>query len=396
MKKVAVISNLKLRGSYGIVGNQEIGNFTSLQLVGAGANYLQQSGLAPLQLGNTILSWENTTSTDLGFDIGLYKNRLTFTFDAYDKKTEDLLLGQPLVASSGFTSIQANIGSLRNQGLEFGLTGVIFDKKDFSWTSSINLAFNRNKILAISGNPFASGFASWVAPGGKLGDFRGYRVAGIFQNAAEIAAAPIQTVTASPLTSTAPGDVRFKDLNGDGRITSDDQEIIGNGTPTYFGGFTNNFTYKNFDLSTFFQFIGGNKIYNNTRAFSEGMNSIFGQTTAVLNRWTTTNPSTTMPRAVYQDPNINRRTSDRFLEDGSFIRMKNISLGYTFTPKVLSKLKVSNLKLYLAAQNLFTITKYSGLDPEVSTFSDTNTAPGTDFLTFPQSKTYTFGLNLTF
>ncbi|TKB97792.1 SusC/RagA family TonB-linked outer membrane protein [Pedobacter cryophilus] len=396
LKNVNEISNLKLRGSYGIVGNQEIGNFTSLQLVGGGANYLQQSGLAPSQLGNTILSWENTASIDLGFDLGMFKNRLTFTFDAYQKKTEDLLLGQPLVGSSGFLSIQSNIGKLENKGLEFGLTGVILDKKDFSWTSNVNLSFNKNEVLAISGNPFASGFASWVAPGGSLGDFRGYRTDGIFQSAAEIAAAPIHTVTASALTSTAPGDQRFKDLNGDGRITADDQEIIGNGMPTYFGGFTNNFRYKNFDLSAFVQFSGGNQIYNNTRGFSEGMNSIFGQTTAVLNRWTPTNPSTTMPRAVYQDPNNNRRTSDRFLEDGDFLRMKNISLSYTFSPQFLTKLKVSNLKLYVAGQNLFTITDYSGLDPEVSTFSDTNTAPGTDFLTFPQSKTYTFGLNLTF
>ncbi|WP_291399440.1 TonB-dependent receptor [Daejeonella sp.] len=396
LKNVSSISNLKLRGSYGIVGNQEIGNFTSLQLVGGGANYLQQSGLSPSQLGNTILSWENTSSIDLGLDLGMFKNRLTFTFDAYQKKTEDLLLGQPLVGSSGFLTIQSNIGKLENKGLEFGLTGVIFDKKDFSWTSNLNLSFNKNKVLEISGNPFAAGFASWVAPGGSLGDFRGYRTDGIFQNAAEIAAAPIHTKTASALTSTAPGDQRFKDLNGDGRITADDQEIIGNGMPTYFGGFTNNFRYKNFDLSAFVQFSGGNQIYNNTRAFSEGMNSIFGQTTAVLERWTPTNPSTTMPRAVYADPNNNRRTSDRFLESGDFLRMKNISLSYTFSPKVLSKLKVSNFKLYVAGQNLFTITKYSGLDPEVSTFSDTNTAPGTDFLTFPQAKTYTFGLNLTF
>jgi TonB-linked SusC/RagA family outer membrane protein len=396
LKNVSAVSNLKLRGSYGVVGNQEIGNFTSLQLVGGGANYLQQSGLAPSQLGNTQLSWENTTATDLGFDLGLFKNRLIFTFDAYDKKTNDLLLGQPLVGSSGFLSIQANIGKVNNQGLEFGLTGVIFDKKDFSWSSNLNLSFNRNEVIAISGNPFAAGFASWVAPGGRLGDFRGYRTDGIFQTQAEIDAAPIHTKTANPLTSTSPGDQRFKDLNGDGRITGDDQEILGNGTPTYFGGFTNNFRYKNFDLSTFVQFVGGNKVFNFTRAFSEGMNSIFGQTTAVLNRWTPTNTNTNVPRAVYTDPNNNRRTSDRFLENGDFLRMKNISLGYTFSPKILTKLKVSNLKLYVAGQNLFTITGYSGLDPEVSTFSDTNSAPGTDFLTFPQAKTYTFGLNLTF
>ncbi len=396
IKNLEVISDLKLRGSYGIVGNQEIGNFTSLQLVGGGANYLQQSGLAPTQLGNPRLSWENTEAIDLGLDLGLFNNRLIFTFDAYDRKTSDLLLNKPLVGSSGFLGIQSNIGDIQNRGLEFGLTGVVFDNKDFSWSSNFNISFNKNEVLAISGNPFAQGFASWVEVGQPLGSFRGYRTNGIFQNAAEIAAAPVHTVTSNPLTTTAPGDVRFKDLNGSGTITGDDQEIIGSGLPTFYGGFTNNLKYKNLDLSIFLQYSGGNQIYNNTRAFAEGMNSIFGQFASVLNRWTPTNPSTTIPRAVYLDPNNNRRTSDRWLEDGDYLRFKNVSLGYTFSPQILSKMRVSNLKLYVAAQNLFTLTDYSGFDPEVSTFSDTNTSPGTDFLTFPQAKTFTFGINLTF
>jgi len=396
IKNIKSISDLKLRGSYGIVGNQEIGNFTSLQLVGGGANYLQQSGLAPTQLGNPLLSWENTEALDLGLDLGMFNNRLTFTFDAYQRKTSDLLLNKPLVGSSGFLGIQSNIGDIQNRGLEFGLTGVIFDKPNFKWNSNFNISFNKNEVLAISGNPFAAGFASWVEVGQPLGAFRGYRTDGIFQNQAEINAAPIQTVSSNARARTAPGDIKFKDLNGDGRITGDDQEIIGGGLPTYYGGFTNNFTYKNFDLSAFLQFSGGNQIYNNNRAFAEGMNSVFGQFETVLSRWTPTNTNTTMPRAIWGDPNNNRRTSDRFLEDGDYIRMKNISLGYTFSPKIATKLRVSNLKFYVAAQNLFTITDYSGFDPEVSAFSDTNTAPGTDFLTFPQAKTFTAGLNLTF
>ncbi len=396
LKKLDVISDLKLRGSFGIVGNQEIGNFTSLQLVAGGANYLQQAGLAFSQLGNSNLSWENTQALDVGLDLGLFKNRLTFTFDAYERKTSDLLLNKPLVGSSGVLGIQSNIGDIKNRGLEFGLIGYIFDSKTFSWSSNLNISFNKNEVTAISGNPFAQGFASWVEVGQPLGAFRGYRTDGIFQDAAQIASAPVHTVTSNPLTSTAPGDVRFKDLNGDNRITGDDQEIIGSGLPTYFGGFTNNLRYKNLDLSVFIQFSGGNQIYNNTRAFAEGMNSIFGQFATTLNRWTPTNTNTTIPRAVYLDPNNNRRTSDRWLEDGDYLRFKNVSLGYTFSPKLLSKMRISNLKLYAAAQNLFTITNYSGFDPEVSTFSDTNTSPGTDFLTYPQAKTYTFGINFTF
>lgn len=396
LKNVNSISDLKIRASYGIVGNQEIGNFTSLALVGGGANYLQNPGLIPTQLGNVNLTWENTANLDLGLDLGLFKNRLVFTFDAYHRKTTDLLLAKPLVGSSGFTTIQSNIGKTENKGLEFGLTGKVVDKTDFSWSANFNLSLNRNKIIELSGNAYAAGFASWVQVGQPLGAFRGYKVAGIFQSAAEIAAAPKHTVTASPLTSTAPGDVRFVDINGDGVITSDDQDIIGQGSPTYWGGFTNNFKYKNLDLSVFLQYQGGNQIYSNTRSFGEGMNGLFGQMASTLNRWTPTNTNTAIPRAVYQDPNNNRRVSDRFLEDADFWRIKNVSLGYTFGPKVLNSIKVSSLRLYIAAQNLHTFTKYSGLDPEVSTFSVTNTSPGTDFLTYPQARTYTFGLNLTF
>lgn len=391
-----VFSELKLRGGYGIVGNQEIGNFTSLALVGGGANYLQNPGLAPSQLGNDQLTWENTASGNVGLDMGLFNNRLTFTFDAYRRNTTDLLLGKPLVASSGFTTIQSNIGKVRNEGLEFGISGTVLSLKNFSWDANLNVTFNRNRIQEISGNPFAAGFASWVQVGQPLGAFRGYRVLGIFQSAAEIASSPTQTVTASPLTSTSPGDIKFADLDGNGVINSNDQEIIGQGLATRFGGFTNNFKYKNFDLSAFLQFAGGNQIYSNTRGFGEGMNSVFGQLATTLNRWTPGKTNTTIPRAVYQDPSNNRRVSDRFLEDGDYMRMKNINLGYTFGSNTLRSLRVSALRLYVGAQNLFTITKYSGLDPEVSTFSDTNTSPGTDFLTFPQARVYTFGLNLTF
>ena len=396
LKDVKAISDLKIRASYGIVGNQEIGNFTSLPLVGGGANYLQNPGLAPTQLGNVNLTWENTANLDLGLDLSLFANRLTLTVDAYQRKTTDLLLSKPLVGSSGFLSIQSNIGKTDNKGLEIGLSGKIFTKRDFSWDANFNISLNKNRIIELSGNPYAAGFASWVEVGQPLGAFRGYRMIGIFQSAAEIAGAPTQTVTTSPLTSTAPGDVRFKDVDGNGIINSDDQEIIGQGNPTYWGGLTNNFKYKNFDLSVFLQYQGGNQIYTNTRAFGEGMNGVFGQMATTLNRWTPTNTNTDIPRAVYGDPANNRRVSSRFIEDADFLRIKNVSLGYNFGPKVLNAIRVSNLRLYVAAQNLHTFTKYSGLDPEVSTFSITNTAPGTDFLTYPQARTYTFGLNVTF
>ncbi|MBU0694939.1 MAG: TonB-dependent receptor [Bacteroidetes bacterium] len=390
MKNLKSVSNLKLRASYGITGNQEIGNFTSLALVAGGANYLQSPGLSPNQLGNPDLTWENATTLDFGLDLGLFKDRLNFTADYYDKKTDKLLQNRPLVGSSGFLSISKNLGSMDNKGLELALNGDIVRNKNLTWNLGANISIVKNKITKLEGAPFGAGFASWVQEGESVGSFRGYRVVGIFQSDAEVAAAPKQS------NATRAGDIQFADLNGDGVITSADQEIIGQGLPKYYGGITTTLNYKGFDFSAFAQYIGGNSIYNNTRAFAEGMNSIFGQYATILNRWTPTNTNTNLPRAVFGDPNTNRRTSTRFLEDGSYLRMKNISLGYSFNKALVSKLKVRSLRLYVASQNLFTITKYSGFDPEVSTFSDTNLAPGTDFLTFPQGKTYTFGINLGF
>ena len=391
LKSSKLISDLKFRASYGETGNQEIGNFGSLGLYGVGA-YIQTGSLAPTQLENADLTWETAKSYNFGFDLGFFDNRLSFTVDGYRRNTENLLLGQPLVGSSGFTSVQKNIGSVKNEGLELGLNAVIVNSKNFKWDASFNYTKNSNEVTTLYGGvPFASGFASWVEQGQTLGAFRGYIVDRLFQSAADIAASPLQSSL-----YTKAGDIKFKDLNGDNVINSLDQQIMGQGLPTFFGGLTNNIKYKNFDVSFFFQFSGGNQIYNNTRAFSEGMSGLFGQTTAVLNRWTPTNTNTNVPRAIYGDLPNNRRTSTRWLEDGDFIRLKNANIGYTFSPALVKRLKLNSLRIYAAGQNLWTKTKYSGLDPEVSTFSDTNTAPGTDFLTFPQARTYTFGINVGF
>jgi TonB-linked SusC/RagA family outer membrane protein len=390
LKNSKLISDLKFRASYGETGNQEIGNFSSLPLFGVGA-YIQSGSLVPTQLGNPDLTWETAKAYNAGFDLGLFDNRLTFTVDGYRRNTEELLLGQPLVGASGFTSIQKNIGAVKNEGIELGVNAVIVNSKNFKWDASFNYTKNSNEVSTLYGGiPYASGFASWVEQGQPLGAFRGYIVDRLFQSAADVTASPLQS------SATKAGDIKFKDLNGDNVINADDQQVMGQGLPTYFGGLTNNIKYKNFDVSFFFQFSGGNQIYNNTRAFSEGMNGLFGQTAAVLNRWTPTNTNTNIPRAIYGDTPNNRRTSTRWLEDGDFIRLKNANIGYTFSPSLVKRLKLNSLRIYAAGQNLWTKTKYQGLDPEVSTFSDTNTAPGTDFLTFPQARTFTFGINVGF
>jgi TonB-dependent starch-binding outer membrane protein SusC len=400
-----LISELKLRASWGLRGNYEIGNFASRALISPGANYLQRAGLAPAQLGNPDLTWEQREDFDVGIDIGLFKDRVLLQVDAYQGTTNELLLSRPLVGSSGFTGITENIGSIENRGIDIQLTTFNVNRDKFQWSTTLNMSFFENKILTLAGTPFASGFASWVAEGEALGSFRGFRVVRLFQTQEEIDAlnATAREMSGNPnavyqSTLTRPGDIMFADLNGDGLLTTADQEILGNANPTFFGGITNNINAFGFDLSFFFQFSVGNLMFNNTRAFSEGMNSIFGQAATVSARWTPDSKTedTNFPRAVFGDPNNNRRTSDRFLEDASYLRLKNLSLGYRLPSSIVNKIGMSSLRIYVSGQNLLTFTKYSGFDPEVSTFTTSNTAPGTDFLTFPQARTMLVGLNVGF
>lgn len=393
LKNNRIVSDFKVRGSYGINGNVEgLGNFASLPLVGVGANYpanlTEVPGLAPTQIGNDSLKWEESKQVDVGFDLSLFKNRIQFTVDLYKKNTEDLLLNRPLVGSSGFTGVNQNIGEVENKGIEVSLNTINLNKKDLTWSTNFNISFNRNKVVRISGSPFAQGFASWVEAGYALGTFRGYKTAGIFQTQAEIDAAPVQ------LSGTRPGDIKFVDINGDKKINSDDQVILGNAQPKFYGGLTNTFGFKGFELTAFLRFSSGNKVWNHTKVFGEGMNNQFGQSKNIVNRWTPTNTSATLPRAVFGDPNQNRRNSDRFLEDGSYLRIKNLILAYNLPKGLIQKIKFSNVKVYAQATNLVTWTNYSGFDPEVSAFSITNTAPGTDFLTYPQARSFTFGLSV--
>lgn len=400
MSSIGFISELKLRGSYGITGNQEIGNFNYLPLFGAGANFNQIGGTFPSQLPNPNLTWEKTAQTDIGLDIGLIKSRLNISVDYYIKTTTDLLLTRPVPGVSGFSTYSQNIGSMENKGFEVVISATpISSKSGLVWNSDFNISFNRNKIVSLGADvaPFAAGFASWVEAGQPIGAFRGFKVVDLIRTPEQLLALN----TGSPTgvyqsTATRVGDIQFEDVNGDGRVTGDDQKIIGNAQPDFIGGWTNTLRYKGFDFSAFFQFVSGNKIYNNTRAFSEGMNGIFGSTAEVLNRWTPTNQNTNVPRAINGDAPNNRRTSDRWLEDGSFVRLKNVVFGYTLPQSLTNKMRVSSLRVYFSGQNLLTWTNYTGLDPEVNTFSGSNIALGTDFLTFPQARVYTIGVNLGF
>ncbi|TGE23342.1 SusC/RagA family TonB-linked outer membrane protein [Hymenobacter metallicola] len=418
LKDNAIVSELKLRAGYGQTGNFDIGNFASRSLFGVGvtgvpvglgqaiqANYLQQAGTAPQQLANPDLTWEKTNELNAGIDVGLF-DRFTFGVNLFQRKTNNLLLNRQLPLTSGFSTISQNIGSLENKGLEVEFSSDNIKSDDFSWTTTFNISFIRNKVTALVNNaPFLSGFANRVEVGQPLGAFYGYVVDRIYQNqdeiSADIAMARQKTGNANAFyqgTSTTnqprPGDIRFVDLNGDGVVTADDQKIIGSAQPNYFGGINNILSYKGIDLSFFFQFQQGNEIFSNTRAFGEGMNSQFGQLGSVRDRWTPTNTDTDIPRAAFNDPNNNRRTSNRFLEDGSYARLKTATLGYNLPSGIVKAARLQSARIYVSGQNLLTFTNYSGLDPEINTFSGSNTSLGTDFLTFPQARTFQVGVNL--
>lgn len=418
LKENPVVSELKLRAGYGQTGNFDIGNFASRGLFGVGvntvvngvatnANYLQQAGLAPTQIANPDLTWEKSEEYNLGVDLGLF-SRATISANVFERNSNALLLNRQLPLTSGFASISQNIGSLRNRGIEVELTTQNVKSKDFTWTTNFNISFIRNKVTSLVNDAaFNTGFASRVEVGQSLGSFYGYKVDHIFQTTDEIAAldAAAKRLTGNPDAvyqsgpkpgDIKPGDIKFVDINGDGVVNSLDQQIIGSAQPNFFGGINNTLAYKGIDLGFFFQFMQGNEVYNNTRAFAEGLNGQFGQLSSVRNRWTPTNTNTDIPRAAFGDPNNNRRTSTRFLEDGSYLRLKTITLGYSLPTTIVHVARLQSARIYVSGQNVLTFTKYSGLDPEISTFSGTNTSLGTDFLTFPQARTYQVGVNLGF
>ncbi len=367
----AWISELKLRASVGLTGNDGIPDFASLGLYGGGFNYGGNSGIAPTQLPNPDLKWETTSQTGLGVDFAVFDNRISLTADVYFNKTKDLLLARPLPPTTGFSSIYANIGNLENKGLELVLNTENIRGK-FTWNTSLNFAANRNKVTKLyNGQPIADlgRGSNWVMEGEPIGIFMGYNCLGV-----------------DPTT----GNLVYEDISKDGLITSADLTKTGDPNPDFTIGMTNSFSYKNFDVSIFLQGVYGNDVFNGTRIYLESGTGEDNQTTTMLRRWMNPGDITDVPRAG--DGNI----SSRFIENGSFMRIKNVSIGYNFPKSLLKKAHIKTARLYVSGQNLYTFTSYSGMDPEVNYYGNSNIVMGTDFFTYPQSRTLLLGLNLGF
>ncbi len=418
MQQFENISELKLRGSYGLMGFNGIANYAwqpvLAQNTGAifGADTRAQGTYFDF-LGNTDLGWETTNMTNIGVDLGMFKNRLTFQVEYYNRITDGLILNQPLSPSLGFSqATPANIGSMKNSGWEFQLGLNSKSGSAFRWNINANLGWVTNNVESFGENITAPLFTGANAdyggenititrPGLPIQSFFGWQVAGIFQTQAEIDAANALGNDDKPyqIAATKPGDIKFVDQDGNGLIDAEDRVVLGNFLPDFTYGFNLSASFKGFDATMFVQGVQGNKIFNGTKVLRQGMLRLFNAGTEVLNAWTPQNTNTDVPRAVDGDPNRNSRTSDRFIEDGSYLRIKNLSVGYTLPTSSLSGFangSIKNLRLYISTQNLLTLTKYTGYDPEIGSRFNGTLTNGIDYGQFPAARTILFGIQAGF
>ena len=408
MQSVKPISQLKLRAGYGQTGNQNIGAYTFADKLSVNGvyNFGSQRGfesnlvnlIYPYLLSNPSVKWEAVEQYNVGVDIGFLKNRIVANLDFYVKNTRDMLTKKPVPQTSGTSLEQAdwppvNIGKVLNRGFEFTINTKNF-VGEFKWETNFNMSFNHNEVVSIGGPEILNG-VSLIREGQPINSFYGYKLGGVYQTLDEVFTGPVMENRATdkashnPYKNTSPGDMWFVDVDGNGEINDLDRTVIGNPSPDCIFGFNNTFSYKNLDLSIFFQGALGNQVWNGVRASHESMNSTYNQLASTLERWTGEGTSSSMPRAIYADPNNNSRASTRWLEKGSYAKLKNLTFGYTLPENWTDRAKVKALRLYVSFDNLCTITNYSGLDPEVG-------LSGLDYGVYPSARTYMFGVSVKF
>lgn len=425
------IPDAGIRLSYGTAGNNRINSFSYLSQVKSaisGYGYTfnvgnpqsnQATGAYVSVLGNPDLKWETTKTTNLGLDLGFLKSRINLTVDAYKKNTYNLLYNAPIPTSTGFASVYKNIGNIQNKGLEITLNTINVQSGDFAWRSSFNISFNANKVLALTNGLEAAGVnigwnnsygslpAYLLKVGQPLGMMYGlvwqgnYQYSDFTKNTAGQYMLKDNVPTNQSARGTSatgapqPGDIKFKDINGDGVINANDNTVIGRGFPIHTGGFGNDFSYKGFDLNVFLQWSYGNQIQNANRMTFEENSSGINQFASVLDRWTPTNQNNVLFRAGTGVPQGPTFYSSRTVENGSYLRLKTLQLGYSLPRALLSRAGIKQVRVYVSGQNLLTWTKYTGYDPEVSTFY-TTLSPGFDYGAYPRARTLTVGANLSF
>ncbi len=419
VKPATWLSNGKLRVSWGRTGNNRTktpydfypqitttpGSSTSVDYVFGGE---RMPGYYFSNMGDDKLKWETTDQLNAGTDLGFLHDRIKVTFDWYLKNTHDLLLYAAMPLSTGYTNAMMNIGEIRNKGIEFTLETVNILKQNFSWSTSFNIARNRNTIESlVSGQQSMTSTISWAQEynnqppyisvvGGPTGLMYGMIYEGTYKDSDFLNGVlrdGVPYLTSVNKTSVRPGDPKYRDMNGDGVVDDYDRTVIGRGQPLFTGGMNNTLNYKNFDLNIFMSWSYGNDILNvNRLVFENGIKSNTNALRSYNNRWSAENPGSNIPRVGASGTEI---YSSRVVEDGSFLKIKNISLGYTLPANVLKKMRIATLRVYVSADNMFTFTNYSGPDPEVSTRPSVLT-PGFDWSAYPRAKSITAGVNITF
>jgi TonB-dependent starch-binding outer membrane protein SusC len=407
LQQVKWLDELKLRASFGYSGNPDIPDYQYIQAINQGFQYTfgnsggsggVVNGAGPSRTYNPDIRWEKNEQLNVGVDATLFKNKLNVALDLYQRKSIDLILDiVPPFVSGTYDPVSFNTGTLQNRGIDLSLNGQIASTKNFSWNANAVISSYKNKItsLGIAADPYDRIFFDRIQggsirsiPNSPVDFFYGFVTEGIFQNYKEIADHAVQTAGTDPTTSTAPGDVKFKDLNGDGIINNDDRTNIGNSNPTFTYGLTNYFKYKNFELTIFIQGSQGNKVLNFTRWYTEGGVSNGNYSNKVLGRWVGPGTSNTQPRVTLEDPNKNSRVSDRFVEDATYMRIKNLRIAYNIPTRWSTLINLKKAQLYVSSQNLLTITNYTGLDPEVG--------KGVDIGFYPQARTFMAGVTIDF
>jgi len=426
-KNIHFINDMKIRAGWGVTGNQEIGNYSyasKLNTIKYNFNNNAVSAVVPTVMPNPSVQWEEQEQANIGFDATMFNQRVDVIVDAYLKKTNKMLVPMSVPVSTGYSDVDVpsiNAGKMENKGVEVTVNSSNLTGK-LTWNTSFNVSFNQNKVISINDTiPMSSGSIglnqnlALIQAGQPINFFYGFKTDGIFQTQAEVDSHAVQVPGNDPNNRTSAGDIRFVDLNNDGVINDKDRTYLGNPNPTFIFSLNNSFSFQGFDLSIFLQGIAGNKVCNANRFWSEAMAVAQNQTTETLNRWTGPGTSNTMPRAVFNDPNKNTRPSDRYIEDGSYLRIKNLTLGYTIPKLLMKKAHITSARFYVSAQNLYTFTKYKGFDPEINQSETTGmkgidesasslipnanlhipTVPfGIDNNVYPVTRTFTIGVNL--
>ncbi len=431
IERLGVFSDLKLRAGYGLAGNNRVGSYRSLDILTSagypsGDNWLP--GYAPYAIPDENLKWESNATLNVGLDMGFFNQRLTIAPEFFYNRSSNLLLNSRVPTSSGFKNMLRNVGRTSNRGLDLAISSTNIVTRDFQWTTNLNFSVYRNRIEQLSGEDYFLEEAAFgyndkthiIAVGGPVGQFYGYRTVGLYQ---------VEDFNYDPATKTytlkddqpvpqyntgvQPGYWKFEDTDGNGVIDENDKTVIGNANPTFFGGFTNTFNWRNFDASVFFTFSVGGKVLNATKLTNSQAGKTNYNVLAVMdssNRWmtidaagnTVTDPATLAAMnagkttaSIYDTEQGDTYIHSWAVEDASYLRLSNLTVGYTIPRNILRKIAIEKLRFYFTASNLFVVTGYSGFDPEVSTKGN-NLTPGVDFGAYPRNRSYVFGLNLSF